>query len=413
MVTETLKIAPSVYWVGVNDTVTRLFEGLWDVSEGVSYNSYLVVGSKNIALIDSVGSRFEEEHLAKIEQVIDPAEIEYLILNHMEQDHTEAVPKLLQKAPKAKVVLTPMAFSMLKAFYHLEPQTLIVRGDSTQIDLGGKSLRFVPTPFLHWPETMSTYLAEEKILFSCDLFGSFKRLPEKAILDADIQDVERYIQEASREYFAGVISRYREYVLKAVEKFKALGLEFEVLAPSHGPVYTAHREEVISLWSSWSRPDYARKVVIAVGSMYGTTFKLVEALVEGVEEAGGEAVVCNLVEDAPAKTLGALLDAPALIVGTPTYEHGLFPPVAHFLRLLESKKLTGRVAGAFGSFGWSRGGVKKLVERLNALGFRLVGNPLEVRGSPLSEDLEKARVMGRRVADIAFYEGGKHGFPKV
>ncbi|MDH5770543.1 MAG: flavodoxin domain-containing protein, partial [Candidatus Bathyarchaeota archaeon] len=187
---------------------------------------------------------------------------------------------------------------------------------------------------------------------------------------------------------------------------KDLGINAEVLAPSHGPVYTTRAEEVMDLWSSWSRPDYAKKVVVAVGSMYGMTLRFVKAVVEGVEEAGGEAVICNLVEDAPATVLGAVIDAPALLIGTPTYEYGLFPPVGYFLNLLETKKLTDRFVGVFGNFAWAGGGVKRLVERLNALGFRLVGSPVRVKGSPLPEDLKRVKEMAKAVAETAFKELG-------
>ena len=406
MAEETLKVAQNVYWVGVNDTETRLFEGLWAIPEGVSYNSYLVLGSERTALIDSVKAKFGEEHLHKIVRLIDPSKIDYLIINHMEPDHTGAVPKVLEAAPEVKVVLTRMAFNMLKAFYHVEPKVKTVKGDDAKVDLGDRTLRFIQTPFLHWPETISTYLVEGKVLFSCDTFGSVNRLPEGKIMDTDIRDIDQYIYSASKVYFAGIFSRYKEYVLKAVKKFKDLGIEAEVLAPSHGPVYTTHAEEVMDLWSSWSRPDYARKVVVAVGSMYGMTLKFVKAVVEGVEEAGGEAVICNLVEDSPATVLGAVIDAPALLIGTPTYEYGLFPPVGYFLNLLETKKLTDRFVGVFGNFAWAGGGVKRLVERLNALGFRLVGSPVRVKGSPLPEDLERVKDMAKAVAETAFKELG-------
>ncbi|MEM2211326.1 MAG: FprA family A-type flavoprotein [Nitrososphaerales archaeon] len=403
--TKPLRVTQSVYWVGVNDFSTKLFEGLWDIPEGVSYNSYLIIGSEKIALIDSVGEKFLEEHLNKIEQVINPSRIEYLIINHMEPDHTSAIPKILSVMPKVKVVLTPAAFQILKAFYHIETlETIIVKGDDTVIDLGGKTLRFIQTPFLHWPETMSTYLIEEEVLFSCDLCGSFKHLPEGAIVDTNIENIEQYIYGgALKGYFAGVFSKYRDHVLKAMEKFKALGLKIKVLAPSHGPVYTIHAKEVMDLWTSWSKPDYTKKVVVAVGSMYGFTFKFVESIVKGIKEAGGEAVILNLVEDSPVKMLEMVIDAPALIIGMPTYEYDLFPPVNYFVNLLGLKKLTDKFVGVFGTFAWAGGGLKRLIDLLNTLGFKYLGG-VEVKGSPLLEDLEKAKALAKLIAETAFKE---------
>lgn len=399
-----LRVSSDVYWVGVNDSETKFFEGIWDIPEGVSYNSYIVKGSEKTALIDSVLGKFEEEHFEKIGRLVNLSEIDYLIINHMEPDHTGALPKLFEKASQAQVILTPIALNMLKNFYHIEPKILLVRGDDVRIDLGGKTLRFIQTPWLHWPETMCTYLMEERILFSCDAFGSFKRLPEGSVLESDMENVDQYMNDASKQYFAGVFSGHREWVLKAIRKFEDMNIETQVLAPSHGPVYSANAKEIINKWAAWSRPTYTRNVVVAVGSMYGMTTKFVKSIVEGIEEARGKALVYDLTGNAPVEVLAAVVDAPALMIGTPTYEHDLFPRVKNFLNLLETKKLSDKFVGVFGSFGWSGEATKKLTEQLNALGFKLVGKPLAVIGSPLQEDLEKAKVLAKMVTETAFSE---------
>ncbi len=404
---EPVKVASDVYWVGVNDIETKLFEGLWEIPEGVSYNSYLVVGSEKTALIDSVFKRYESEHLEKIRRLVDPSSIDYMVINHMEPDHTSTASKILELAPEAQVVLTPTAVNILKHFYHIEPKALVVvKGDDVSINLGGKTLRFIPTPWLHWPETMCTYVMEEKILFSCDAFGSFKRLPDGLIMEGDIKDLDDYMHNASKKYFAGVFSGQREWVLKALSKFEDLGIEPAVLAPSHGPLYDVNAKEIMSLWSSWSKPDYVKKVVVAFGSMYGMTGKFVEAIVEGVEEAGGKAVVFDLSENVAVDVLTDVLDAPALMIGSPTYEHHMFPKVKQFLSLLELKKLTDRSVGVFGSYGWSGEATRKVAEQLAAIGFRVIGKPVAVLGSPVQEDLEKAKTLAKTVAQIAFSERG-------
>jgi len=399
-----LRVSSDVYWVGVNDSETKFFEGIWDIPEGVSYNSYIVKGSEKTALIDSVLGKFEEEHFEKIGRLVNLSEIDYLIINHMEPDHTGALPKLFEKASQVQVILTPIALNMLKNFYHIEPKILLVRGDDVRIDLGGKTLRFIQTPWLHWPETMCTYLMEERILFSCDAFGSFKRLPEGSVLESDMENVDQYMNDASKQYFAGVFSGHREWVLKAIRKFEDMNIETQVLAPSHGPVYSANAKEIINKWAAWSRPTYTRNVVVAVGSMYGMTTKFVKSIVEGIEEARGKALVYDLTGNAPVEVLAAVVDAPALMIGTPTYEHDLFPRVKNFLNLLETKKLSDKFVGVFGSFGWSGEATKKLTEQLSALGFKLVGKPLTVIGSPGQEDLEKAKVLAKMVTETAFSE---------
>jgi flavorubredoxin len=401
-------LSSNVNWVGVNDTETPFFERLWRIPEGVSYNSYLIVGSEKTALIDSVHEKNALEHFDKISKLTDLANIDYLVINHMEPDHTGAVPALLKKAPNAKVVFTPIAKLMFKKFYGFAPEAVIVKDEEVEISLGNKTLKFIQTPWLHWPETMSTYLLEDRILFCCDAFGSFKKLPSGAILESDIDMGKQNIRGFSQKYFASVFNGQREWILKAIEKFDKMNLEIEVLAPSHGPVYTDNVRKIMGQWASWSKGAYTKTVVVAYDSMYGMTAKCLDAIVEGVKEAGGTVLSFDLSEETAVDALTALVEAPALIVGSPTYEHEMFPKVVDFLNLLKTKKFSNRCAGVFGSFGWSGEATRKLSAELTALGFELVEKPLLVFGSPTKEDLEKARQLGKEVAEKAF---SKYGTP--
>ena len=403
---QPLPLSSNVNWVGVNDAETPLFEGLWRIPEGVSYNSYLVVGSEKTALIDSVHEKNAFEHFDKISKLTDLANIDYLIINHMEPDHTGSMPALLKKAPNAKVVFTPIAQTIFKKFYGFDPAAVIVKDEAVKTSLGNKTLRFIQTPWLHWPETMSTYLEEDKTLFCCDAFGSFKTLPENSILESDVGTVAHHIGENSQKYFASVFNGQREWVLKAIEKFEKMNLEIGVLAPSHGPVYNVNAKEILSKWGSWSRGAYTKTVVVVYGTMYGLTARCLEAIAEGVREAGGAVLSFNLSKDLDVDALTALVEAPALIVGSPTYEHEVFPKVKDFLNLLATKKFSNRCVSVFGSFGWSGEATRKLSAELTALGFELVGQPLLVYGSPTKEDLEKARQLGKAVAEKAFSKYG-------
>jgi flavorubredoxin len=403
--TEPLKITDNVHWVGVNDNKIDLFEGLWEIPEGVSLNSYLIQGTEKTALIDSVHSMYAQEHLQKITQLIDPSHINYIILNHMEPDHTGALPQILQAAPNAQVILTPMALNILKHYYHAEPKTTLIRDDNVTINLGEKTLRFIHTPWLHWPETMTTHLIEENILFTCDTFGSFRRLPDSAIMETDIQNINDYIH-SSKKYYAGVFSAQKEHILKATQKLQDMHIEPKILAPSHGPIYTINTKNIINTWTSWSKPDYARKVVVATGSMYGMTAKLVQAIIEGIKEANGQTITFDLSHQPHIDALTEVLDAPALMIGTPTYEHEIFPKVKQFTNLLELKKLTDRHVAVFGSYSWSGEATRKLTEQLAATGFKLVGKPVLVLGDPTQEDLEKAKTLAKNVAETAFSERG-------
>jgi anaerobic nitric oxide reductase flavorubredoxin len=397
-----LSLSRDVYWVGINDNQTPLFEGLWNIPEGVSYNSYLVKGSQKTALIDCVGEKNVQEHFEKISQIIDISKIDYLIINHMEQDHTSGIPELLNRAPNIKIVYTPLAQSIFRKFYQINPDVTLVKGDDMTISLGDKTLHFIQTPWLHWPETMSTYCPEEKILFCCDVFGAFKTLPQEAIKDSDIDLDKQNVCGCSQKYFASVFNAQREWVIKALEKFKKMNLEIEVLAPSHGPVLAKTAKETLDRWTAWSSGTYQKIVVIAYASMYGFTAKALGAIADGIAQVGGTVKSFNLSETAPVDVLTALVEAPALIIGVPTYEHEIFPKVADFINLLRVKKFTGRYAGVFGSFGWSGEATKKATSELTALGLEIVGEPLQIYGSPTGQDLEKARQLGKAIAEKAF-----------
>jgi flavorubredoxin len=395
-----LRVSSNVFWVGVNDSETPLFEGLWNIPEGVSYNSYLIRGSEKTALIDCVHEKKAQEHFEKISELVDISKLDYLIINHMEPDHTSAIPQLLQKAPNIKVYYTPIAQSIYKKFYHADPLSVLVKGDDMTLSLGDKTLRFIQTPWLHWPETMSTYLPEDKVLFCCDAFGAFKKLPHGAVMEPDIDMERQNICECSQKYFAAVFNGQREWVQKATEKISPLTIE--VLAPSHGPVLTKTAKETLDRWAAWSRGTYKKTVVIVYGSMYGFTAKCLDAIAGGVAEAGGEVRVFNLSETKLVDTLTALVEAPAVIVGSSTYEHEIFPKVSDFVNLLRVKKFSNRCAATFGSFGWSGEATRKLDAELTGLGFEVVGSPLPVYGTPTEDDLQKARQLGKALTERAF-----------
>ena len=249
---------------------------------------------------------------------------------------------------------------------------------------------------------MSTYLEEDRILFCCDAFGSFKKLPDDAILESDMDIVKQNICGCSQKYFASVFNGQQEWILKAIEKIDKMNPEIKFLAPSHGPVYTDSAKQTISQWASWSKGTYTKTVVVPYGTMYGMTAKFLDAIVKGVGEAGGKVLSFNLSKDTAVDALTALVEAPALILGSSTYEHEIFPRVVDFLNLLKTKKFSNRCASAFGSFGWSGEATRKISTELTALGFEVVEQPLPVFGSPTEEDLEKARQLGKAVAEKAF-----------
>lgn len=387
---EPVEIRPGIFWVGVNDRTTDLFEGLWPLPYGVSYNAYLVVG-KRIALIDSAKSHYAEELLHNIAQVVDPARLDYLVVNHMEPDHSGALPRLRSVAPQAEILATPPAITMLASLYGLTARVREV-GDGETLDLGGKTLVFHHIPFVHWPETMATYEATTRVLFSGDAFGGFRALD--GALFADEVDFALYENEVLR-YFSNIVGMQSQAVLRAIDKLQ--GLALEVIAPAHGLIWRTDPERIVKLYATWAKSEGQPGVALVFGSMYGETRRMAEAVAQGVHESGLPVSVLDASRIHVSFLIQEAWRFAGLILGSPTYDTGVLPPVEYLLRLLERKRLRNRVVGIFGSYGWRGGARAKLEEKVRELGWELVGS-LEFLGAPTPEDLRRGRELGRAVA---------------
>ncbi|MBC7221488.1 FprA family A-type flavoprotein, partial [Candidatus Bipolaricaulota bacterium] len=294
-------------------------------------------------------------------------------------------------APHAGILAAPPALPMLARFYGLSDRVQAV-ADGETVDLGGKTLTFHHIPFVHWPETMATYEATEKVLFPCDAFGGFRALD--GALFADEVDFSLYEDEVLR-YFSNIVGMQSQAVLRAIEKLKTLAIE--VIAPSHGLVWRKDPERIVGLYARWARHEGEPGVAVIFGSMYGETRKMAEAVAQGVQEVGLPARVL----DASRVHISFLIrDAwrfQGLVLGSPTYDTGIFPTIEYLLRLLERKRLKNRVVGIFGSYGWRGGAKAKLEEKVGELGWELVGS-VEFSGAPASEDLKRGQELGRLVA---------------
>ncbi len=386
-----IEMKPDIYWVGVNDRTTDLFEAVWPIPEGISYNSYLIHDEK-VALIDTVKSHFQAEFLEKIEEIVKVKEIDYIIINHMEPDHSGALPALRKLAPEVEIVGTAKTEEMLGDFYGItEGIKVIKQGD--KIDLGGRTLKFFETPFIHWPETMMTYEQNDKILFSGDAFGGFGAL-DGGIFD-DQTDLD-YGSEILR-YFSNIVGMYSTTVQAGLRKLG--NTPINMVAPTHGPVWGSQPEVIIDLYDKWSRYEAQSGVTLIYGSMYGNTKQLMEGVARGIKTAGCE----NLkVLDASRIPLSYLLNEAwrnkGLIVGSPTYDSRIFPPVDHFVRLAKKKKLKERTVGIFGSYGWGGGAAGEIKSTAEDLGWELVEPIVQFKGKPTKADLENGEKLGETLA---------------
>ncbi|MEN3203013.1 MAG: FprA family A-type flavoprotein [Atribacterota bacterium] len=386
-----IEIRPGIFWIGVNDHTTDLFEGLWPITqEGVSYNSYLIVDDKK-AIIDLAKSLKVDEYLAQVGERIALHELDYIVLNHMEPDHTGILRVLRKLAPQAVILCSPQAKEMVTAFYGITENVRVVQ-DGEEVKLGGKKLVFFLTPMVHWPETMVTYEEESKVLFSCDAFGGYGAL-QGAIFDDECSQFDFYLRESLR-YFANIVAKYSPMVLRAIDKLSSL--QISVIAPSHGLIWRKRPEHIVERYRTWSQ--YAESggekgVTVLYGSMYGNTEVVVDALAQGIAASGIPVDMYDARRIHASYILASLWEKKGVVIGAPTYEAGLFPPVAHVLDLALRKNMKHKKMLYLGSFGWS-GGAKRELERLaRELDWEIVST-FEFRGGGKREDIETVRKLG-------------------
>ena len=385
------KISDRIYSVGVNDDDKVLFEGLWPIPYGVSYNSYLVVDEK-VALIDTVECGFEDEFLANINEAIGGRNIDYLVVNHMEPDHSSLVAYMLETYPGLQIIANAKTVPMLKGYYGTPEERITVVGEGSSLSLGGCTLNFSLIPMVHWPETMVTWLAEENTLFSGDAFGTFGAVAEE-IVDED-GTFEQYKDEMTR-YYACIVGKYGTPVQTALKKLS--GLEIKRICSTHGPVWELNIPQVVALYDRMSRYEVERGVCIVYGSMYGNTAAAADALALELEARGIPYAIHDLAGNNAGELglSGALRDVfkyDTIIVGSPTYNNGIFPPVETFMKALQARLIKGRRFYAFGSYTWSGASVSLLNSLATAMGFELLGDGLSFAQAYTKDKVDMATV---------------------
>ncbi len=384
---KTYELAQNVWWVGVLDPDLRIFDIIMRAEHGTSYNSYIVKGSQGIAVIETVKNGFFDEFLANIKSVADPSQIKYIVLNHMEPDHSGSIGELLKLAPEAKVVVSKTGEHFIKNILNYEPN-LIKVGDGDQIDLGGKTLRFISAPFLHWPDSMFTYLAEDQILFDCDFLGSHYADPML------FGDLGSGFFNDFKYYFDHIMRPFKRYVLQALEKLDKYPLK--IVAPGHGPVIRRDIPEYIKCYRDWSTANPERdRAIIAYVSAYGNTAQLAEKIADGIRQSGVEAENYNLLEAPVADLIDRIEGSKGLVVGSPTINGDAVKPVHDLLSSLATLSLKGKLGAAFGSYGWSGEAVPNLESRLAAMKFKVINSTVKPVLIPTEADFSNAMEFGK------------------
>lgn len=359
----------------MNDDDKVLFEGLWPLPVGVSYNSYIVKDEK-IALIDTVESGFEEEFLSNIDEVVEGRMIDYLIVNHMEPDHSSLIVLMLERYPQLMIIANSKTVPMLQGYYGVPQEKVLIMGEGESLNLGTSSLRFHMIPMVHWPETMVTWLDEEGTLFSGDAFGTFGSIDESVV---DEEDTFEEFRDEMMRYYSNIVGKYGNPVQSALKKLS--GLEIKRICSTHGPVWEKNIAEVVGLYDKMSRYEAERGVCIVYGSMYGNTAAAADALAMELEALGVPYAIHDLAGNNAGElgVSGALRDVfkyDTVVVGSPTYNNGIFPPVETFMKALQSRLIKGKRFYAFGSYTWSGASVKLLNEIASAQNFEILGEGL-------------------------------------
>ena len=388
---DTIEIKPGIYWIGARDPDLRIFDDLYPTDYGTTYNSYLIKGNDRIAIIDTVKHRYSEEFLAKVERLVDPAEVDYIVVNHTEPDHSGSLAALLRHCPKAVVVSSQAARTFLGNLLHTPFPSQVVK-DGDVIDLGEKHLRFIIAPFLHWPDTMFTLLEEDGVLFTCDAFGA--HYSWTGIFADQCPDYTGEIEF----YFDCLIRPFKDKVLAAIEKIR--GERLDLLCPSHGPVIREDPWQTIRAYEQWSTsPENGRKVLIFYLSPHGNTEKMAEAVARGASLPGVTVESCHITRHTAAAMRDLMESAAALIFGIPTINRDIPKPMWDLLANLSTVRLKACIGGVFGSYGWSGEACKIAEERLKGLTFRLPAPSVRTPFTPRPEALAQCEELGRAIAE--------------
>jgi NADH oxidase (H2O-forming) len=388
----TVEIIPGLYWIGSEDPELRTFDDLFPTEHGTTYNSYLLKGSEKTAIIDTVKAKRADEFMDKVKSLVDPKTIDYIIVNHAEPDHSGSLSYLLEHCPQATVVSTTPAKTFLANLMH-KPFTSQVVKDGDTIDLGGRRLRFIMAPFLHWPDTMFTRLEEDNVLFTCDAFGAHYCRPGH-IFNDELED----ITAARQFYFDCIIRPFKDKVLSAVEKIRHDVID--IICPSHGPIIRRDPWKAIEQFESWSKPTtLVKKIFILYLSPHGNTEKMAKAVADGARSDGVEVISYHISHLSADEVRNLMEEAEALIFGIPTINRDIPKPMWDVLAYLSTVKLKTNLAAVFGSYGWSGEACRMAEERLKGIGFKMVGESVRAPFTPKEEVLEQCRALGRAVAE--------------
>ncbi len=388
-----VKLSEDTFWIGVNDRRTHLFENYWPLPFGVAYNSYLICDEK-VALVDTVEISKMEEYIDKIKNILgEERKVDYLIINHMEPDHSGAIKAIVNEFPDVQLVGNRKTFPMIEGFYGIKENFMEVKeGDS--LSLGRHKLNFYMAPMVHWPETMMTWDETDQILYSADAFGSFGTL-DGGIFDDEI-NLDFYEDEL-RRYYSNIVGKYGLQVQKALNKLS--GLDVKMIASTHGPIWRSHIDKIIADYQKWSRYETEEGVVIVFGSMYGNTEKMAEIIARTLSEEGIKNIrVYDSSKTHSSYIISDIWKYRGVILGSSAYNGGIFTPMRALIRELEHIMPKNHLLATFGSMSWGGGGVRTLEKFAETIKWDVVSESVEARHAADGNDIERLIALGKAMA---------------
>lgn len=388
-----VKVLDNIFWVGVVDWNLRHFHGFsYSAQRGTTYNAYLIV-DKKIALVDTVEHPFAAEMIEKINEIIDPTKIDYIIANHVESDHSGSIKEILKLAPNATIVGTANCKAGLEKHYFGNWKFQTVKTGDT-LNLGDRTLTFLEAAMLHWPDTMFTYIEKDALLLSNDGFG--QHLASSKRFDDEV-DQNVLMWEAGK-YYANILWLYSSVVLRKIEEVQKLGLKINMIAPSHGVIWRKDPMKIITSYIKWAKGEAEKKVIIVYDTMWKSTEKMAKAMLEGISNEGVKVKLFRLPVSDEGDIIGELLETKGILVGSATINNGILPTVAPFLREMEGLRPRNKLAAVFGSYGWGGGATATIEKSLKSAGMELVAPAITTKWVPDKEELKKCYEYGQEFA---------------
>ncbi|MFQ3549722.1 MAG: flavodoxin domain-containing protein [Armatimonadota bacterium] len=389
---KAVQIKLDIYWVGAVDWNLRDFHG-YTTPRGSTYNAYLIKAGKNV-LFDTVKKHLVQDHIDHISKIMNPEDIDYIVVNHVEMDHSGSLPQMIDLIKPEKLFCSANGKKNLLAHFGREDWPYEVVDSNTEIDIGGKTIKFIETKMLHWPDSMFSYIPDDKLLISSDAFGQHFATSERFDDEVNLSDL---MYEAGR-YYANILLLYSGLVKRLLASLEDMNLEIDMIAPDHGLIWRSNIDDILNAYKKWSNFETIDKVVVVYDTMWQSTEKMALAIADGISEEDISVKLMNLQVNDRADVITELLEASAIAIGSSTLNNNILPRVADVTTYLKGLRPQNKIGAVFGSYGWGGESVKHLAEWMEEMKYELAAEPLKVTFVPKEEDLDKCRELGKTIA---------------